>query len=272
MSGIINEIKSGVTNAIKHFKETPLKSIVYLSIFTASLIAAVTFIVSLIMMFAANTYAKQIKASHQGFSHMFSANTAHHYFNQFSPAAMAVLLALSLILIVVDCIRNVGKVKKVFMIIFSVIVLFSVIAEATLYGFVSWASHLGTTDAAKFSAHQLKTVVNLYRFATNGRAAAVCLIVGILSLIVIFILAVFSDVRPYIVGWIAATLAAYGAVPLLLLIIENIVPLIICVVVTIIIVVAIKIIGAGSDEKTIKETLDEMNERLGNMERHITRK
>jgi hypothetical protein len=274
MTDTISEIKSGVTNAIKHFKETPLESIAYLSIFTASAISVVTFLVSLIMMFASNTYAKQIKASHQGLSHMFSATTAHYYFNEFSPIAIAVLLTLSLIVIVIDCIKDVGKVKKVFMIIFSAIFLLSGVAEAVLCEFVNWASYLGSVDQAKLSEHQVKTVVNIYRFATNGKILAACIIVGVLSLIVVFILTIFSDVRPYIVGFIITVLTTYAAVPLLLLIIENIIPLIICVVVALVVFIIIKIVGAmdNSDEKTLKETLNEMNDRLENMERHIIRK
>lgn len=251
-SKLISNIKNCTVNAIDEITTSPFESVAYLCVVAAAVTAAVTFIVSFILLFVKNAYGIQMKLLTTGhFEQSFSANAAHTYYNHVSLILVSIFLVISFISIVIAHIRSAGKAGKIVMIIFSAVLLLTVAAPVILIGIYGGIN----SGVIKFNANNVNAIRPIFYLITNQRAIIIYVIILLASLIGIYVTLGISHLGDFIKPFFIILGSAYVGVPFLLLLLENLIPLIMAIVIGVIAVVIIgmSLSGDGKSNKCEKE-------------------
>lgn len=252
-SKLFFNIKNCAVNAIGEFTISPFESVAYLCVVAAAVTAAVTFIVSFILLFVKNVYGIQMKLLTTGhFEQSFSANAAHTYYNRVSLILVSIFLVISFISIVIAHIGSAGKAGKIVMIIFSSVLLLTVAAPVILIGIYGGIYN----GAIQFNRNNVNAISPIINIVTNPKAGIIYAIVLLASLIGIFVTLWVSDLGDFVKPFFIILGVAYAGAPLLLLLLENLIPLIVAIVIGVIAVVIIgmSLSGDGKSGESEKES------------------
>lgn len=231
--------------SIKSFKEQPLNSLgqlIPMGIVTTSVVG---FIVSIIIFAIAGGYSNQIAAiiggSFSEISESFTSGTLNDLMSGIVPTIISILLIAELLVLIISYYKTEGKVKKI---IVSIclgigIVLFCIAGFILAVAF----EIIKLSEEAEMKIAQMLAAFDGVQTFTVINELKIIAIIGVVALIVYIILMLVSKHRWMIKNSAVALLISYIILPLVLLLAENIIPMIVTIVVFVVIIVIAFIVG-----------------------------
>jgi len=246
-------------DAIILFKTDPVKSLGFLMVVTAKLLALGLFLFSFITFaFIDNGYGEQFAhLANWSIGSMFTTGAVSVYYNQYIMLAIAILLTLALIACYIVYIKNASKPKKIVFI--SLLSLSSVMLFFLLPALVAY--YFFNSDYLIWVLSQSETtILNIVRFFFSYGEVMHRLfqhtVAVIIAVVFIFAFPVVTyimlgkgyDTKGLFLHWFMTILEVLIILPLLLLCVKNIIPLTIVIVIGGIVILLLKIFASGSSE------------------------
>lgn len=244
------------TASIKFFNEQPLNSlgqIIPVGMVVASMVG---FIVAIIKFIIAGGFSNQITALKGdffgGISEGFTSGTASVLTSGIVSTIISILLFVELLVLVISYYKTESKAKKI---VASIclgigIILFGVAGFVLAVGF----GVINLSEQMEMKIVEMLTVFDGMQTSTIVNGLKITAIIGVVALIVFVILMLVSEHKWMIKNTVFALLLSYIILPLVLLLVENIIPMIVGVVAIVVIGGAIflggKIFLSGSGESS----------------------
>lgn len=230
-----------IVKQIKNFKDSPLENLCYLINVVGFLMAIVGGIVSYVIFITNGVYAEHVAIlKENGIGNMKEAFTSGtvSYFTKGIPGSIALLLVLTnLILSIIICVKNSGIAKKIAM--FVALSLFGVTGIFFFFYFLA---------ASGFFGHNYNSdniFIQLYNKTSNMETFLIvftCILLASIILQIILLCCTY-ETKGIFINTLYMAIAYFIAIPLIILFLENIIPLVAGAVYIIIIVAILLVIG-----------------------------
>ena len=221
----IKDLPSRTVESVKGFTNDPINSLGFLIPMAMVLVSLISGFVGYVMFIVHGGYSQQVsyikESGTNGISHGFTSGTTELLISGIIPKVIWLLFLAQLIIMLIAYFKAAGKVKRIIMIVDLIILVLIIVLSAV---FVLMA--VGTIV---FSEQQIVMALEPYIGTTvNVKAiliAYAALMAG--SIITFFVLTAISECR-WMMGYsVLCLLFNYVAMPLVMLFLENIIPLIV---------------------------------------------
>lgn len=220
----ITENKDDTLSSIKNIKEQPLESLAQLFPVSMVCTSAIGFIVAIVKFIVEGGFSNQITAINGNISEGFTFGTTIILTSGVVPTIISIFLLAEVILLLILYFKTENKVKKIAVVIClgigSVLFGFAGFFLAVGFGLISSekAEIILLNILSNFDGMQIDTIVN---------GLKIIALIGLVLLIVFTILMFASKNRWIIKNTFIALLISYIILPLVLLLIENLIPMLI---------------------------------------------
>lgn len=228
------------TASIKFFNEQPLNSLGQIIPVGMVVASMVEFIVAIIKFIIADGFSNQITALKGdffgGISEGFTSGTASVLTSGIVSTIISILLFVELLVLIISYYKTESKAKKI---VASIclgigVILFGVAGFVLAVGF----GVINLSEQMEMKIVEMLTVFDGMQTSTIVNGLKITALIGVVALIVFVILMLVSEHKWMIKNTAIALLLSYIILPLVLLLVENIIPMIVG-------VVAIAVIGGA---------------------------
>lgn len=235
MIEFLSDFKDDTIDAIENIKDEPIQSLAYIIPVFVSMVAIIGFLVAYIIFMVNGGYSRQVdlfqEKNFEAILQTFSWGTISVVLKGFLPIFEGIFLIIQLVFLVITFYLEESGFRKV-LITINFVIMGLVLA---FFLFALWG------DANSISKDMDKNTVEIIR-----KLVIPMFLVGVISVITFFIQLFFSECKEQVVYTLFAIGMSYLVIPLLLLVLENIIPLIIVVIVAVIVGIIFLVLAIGS--------------------------
>lgn len=207
-----------IKEAVEDFRDDPIENLHVLAAFALCAGSAVEALMMFIIFIAGGGFADQIAALKGQGEEFFTAGNVSRMYGQIQMWVVGAVMAVSMVLVVIAFFQRSSKVRRVFMIINLALPMLLI---AVMFGF-----GIALENSNSWSVEAQMTFLKIFTDAQGVQSFFVILGVASAVLVLGLILQlIFSGVRGLLGITALSAVMAYGVFPLLLLILENLIPL-----------------------------------------------